>query len=333
MNLKKIATYLLFIGISVLLLYLTFRKTDFADVFEKIKQVNYTFIVLSFLATMLSHLLRAWRWQLLLEPMGYRARLHTGFYSILIGYLANYAIPRGGEVARCGIMQRTDKIPIDKLFGTVVTERIIDVLLLMGIFGITCLVEYDTIIRIIDFNSLWNQHQTLIIGALALMLAGVAALFLFWKQIAQIGIVQKILGVLHGFTEGVMSVFKIKRQWLFWAQSVFIWVGFYFINFFFMKAMGSTAGMGPNVVLVVLMMGAVGFAIPTPGGAGSYHYIIKITLMLYALSAADADAYAFTSHAAQLLFIVIAGSISLILAMIEAGKKIEEDVAPGETAK
>ena len=128
MNLKKIATYLLFIGISVLLLYLTFRKTDFADVFEKIKQVNYTFIILSFLATMLSHLLRAWRWQLLLEPMGYKARLHTGFYSILIGYLANYAIPRGGEVARCGIMQRTDKIPIDKLFGTVVTERIIDVL-------------------------------------------------------------------------------------------------------------------------------------------------------------------------------------------------------------
>jgi uncharacterized protein (TIRG00374 family) len=320
MNARKIITYLVFILISITLLYLTFHKTDFAAILSQVRNADLKFVFFCFLATMLAHLIRAWRWQSLLQPLGYKPRLHTGFYAILVGYLANYAIPRGGEVARCGIMQRTDKIPVDKLLGTVVTERIIDVLFMFLILIITCFVEFSTIDHFINFGKLYREYQTIIIIQLIVFFAVVLFIIYRRKQILGFTFVQKIMNVLKGFNEGLLSVFKIKNQGLFWLQSFGIWISFYFINWFFMHAMDITSHFGWNTVLVVLTMGTVGFAIPLPGGTGSYHIIIQQTLMLYGLSQNDATSYAFASHSAQLLFVVITGSLSLVLALYEASK-------------
>jgi uncharacterized protein (TIRG00374 family) len=318
MNARKIITYLVFVVISILLLYLTFRKTDFQTIVGQIRQADLKYVLFCFLATMVAHLIRAWRWQLLLEPMGYKARLHTGFYAILTGYLANYAIPRGGEVARCGIMQRTDKIPVDKLLGTVVTERIIDVMFMFLILIITCFVEYSTLDHFVNFSALFTKYKTIIIIQIVVFLAVVLFIIYRRKQIMRMAFVQKILNILKGFNEGLLSVLKIKKQGLFWLQSAAIWISFYFINWFFMHAMDITAHFGWNIVLVVLTMGTVGFAIPLPGGTGSYHIIIQQTLMLYGLSQDDATSYAFASHSAQLLFVVVTGTISLLLALYDS---------------
>jgi uncharacterized protein (TIRG00374 family) len=321
---RKIITYLIFIGISILLLYFTFRKTDFSVILANIAKAHLNYVLLCFLATMLAHFMRAWRWQNLLRPLGYEPRLRTGFYAILIGYLANYAIPRGGEVARCGIMQRTDRIPMDKLLGTVVTERIIDVLFMFLILMITWFVEFDKINSFIDFGSLFLHYKRLLLGIAVTGIIATLLIAVQWKKITGWPFVRKIINVLNGFNEGLMSVFKIKNQWLFWLQSAGIWISFYAINYCFMHAMDITAHLGWNIVLVVLTMGTVGFAIPLPGGTGSYHIIIQQTLMLYNLSKDDATTYAFSSHSAQLLFIVISGGISLILALWEAGKKNDQ---------
>jgi uncharacterized protein (TIRG00374 family) len=324
---KKTLTYLLFFGISAILLYFTFKDTDFSKMKESVYTLSPFYLILCFFVTLSSHYLRAVRWKLLLEPMGYKARTRTGFYAVMIGYLTNYAIPRGGELARCGVMFGTDKIPVDKLLGTVVTERIIDVLLLFAIFILTLLIEFSTINNFLHFDLLWEQYHNLFYLLIGLAVGGLLFIIIFWKKVAEIGFVKKILGVLHGFNEGLLSVFKIKKQLLFWALSVGIWVGFFFINYTFMKAMPITAGLSWKVVLVVLAMGAVGFAIPTPGGTGSYHYIIKMTLVFYMLSAADAETYALVSHTAQAAFVAVAGSICLYLTFIERKKVSNESPA------
>ncbi len=324
MSVKKVVTYFLFFGISAVLLFLTFRNTDFSKIEEQVYTLHWGFVGLCFLITMFAHFLRAWRWKLLLEPMGYEARLSTSFYAVMVGYLTNYAIPRGGEIARCGVVFGTDKIPVDKLLGTVVTERVIDVLLLMAIFIITLFLEFTTINSFIHFDDLWLQHQQLIYVALGLLSLGLVLMVVYRKRIIEIGLVKKVLNVLRGFNEGLTSVFKIKKQLLFWMQSIGIWVGFFFINYTFMRAMPITENLSWIVVLVVLAMGAVGFAIPTPGGAGSYHYIIKITLVFYALNASDAEAYALVSHTMQAAFVAFAGSISLYLAFLQRKKNNNE---------
>ncbi|MCX6189736.1 MAG: lysylphosphatidylglycerol synthase transmembrane domain-containing protein [Bacteroidetes bacterium] len=320
MTAKKSLTYLLFFGISAFLLYLTFKNTNLSKISESFYTLHWGYVFLCFVITMTAHFLRAWRWKLLLEPMGYKARLNTSFYAVMIGYLTNYAIPRGGELARCGVMFGTDKIPVDKLLGTVVTERIIDLLLLFVIFILTLFFEFSTINSFLNFEYLWLFYHNLFYALIGTLIAFIAVSIVFRKAIAQFGIVKKVISFLKGFTEGLLSVFKIKNQFLFWIQSIGIWVAFFFINYAFMHAMPITENVSWKVVLVVLAMGAVGFAIPTPGGAGSYHYIIKMTLMFYFLSAADAEAYALVSHTAQAVFIAFAGCISLYMAFLERKK-------------
>ncbi len=328
MKIKKSFAYVLFFGISVFLLYLTFKNTEFSKIQASVGSLHWEFVFACFAITLGAHFLRAWRWKLLLEPMGYNARLRTSFYAVLIGYLTNYAIPRGGELARCGVMFGTDKIPVDKLLGTVVTERIIDLLLLFVIFMVTLFLEFSTINDFLKLDQLWLLHHYFIYVLLAAGFSLLAFSLVFRKTIAQFKWVRKIIDFLKGFNEGLLSVFKVKNQPLFWIQSIGIWVGFFFINYTFMHAMPMTENLPAKVVLVVLAMGAVGFAIPTPGGAGSYHYIIKMTLVFYFIKAgvSDADAesnavaYALVSHTAQAAFIALAGSISLYLAFIERKK-------------
>ncbi len=328
MNIKKFLTYFIFFGISAGLLFLTFKNTNFSTIKDNVYSLHWEFIALCFLVTMGSHFLRAWRWKLLLEPMGYSPRLKTSFYAVMIGYLTNYAIPRGGELARCGVMFGTDKIPADKLLGTVVTERIIDVLLMMLLFIFTLFIEFDTINNFMHFDLLWEGYHDLFYFMIAALLLCIIAIIIFINRIKQFGFVIKIMNFLKGFNEGLLSVFKIKNQFLFWMQSVGIWVGFFFINYTFMHAMPVTAHLSWQVVLVVLAMGAVGFAIPTPGGAGSYHYIMKITLMFYALPAADAEAYALVSHTTQAIFVAVTGSICLYLAFRERKKNLRNEASP-----
>ncbi len=327
MQVKKILTYALFFAISAFLLYLTFKDTEFSTIKESIYSLNWGFIFLSFCFSMLSHFMRAWRWKLLLEPMGYNARLNTSFYAVIIGYLTNYAIPRGGELARCGVMFGTDKIPVDKLLGTVVTERIIDLLLLFVIFLLTLFIEFSTINTFLNFEQLWAQHHNFIYGLIGVGVASIILFFIYRKRVAQLAPVKKVLNFLQGFNAGLLSVFKIKNQPLFWLQSVGIWVGYFFINYTFMHAMHITEDLSWRVVLVVLAMGAVGFAIPTPGGAGSYHYIIKMTLVFYALSPANAEVYALVSHTGQAVFVALAGCVCIYLAFLERKKVSNEPPA------
>jgi len=321
---KKIFTYLIFFGLSAALLYLTFRNTNFSRIKDQLFNLDPFYLSLCFFVTLGAHFLRAWRWKLLLEPMGYKPRLSTGFYAVVIGYLTNYAIPRGGELARCGVVFSTDKIPVDKLLGTVVTERIIDVILLFIIFLITLVMEFSTINNFLHIEVLWQQHRNLFYLLILLAIALIILVFILRKKIVSTVPYKKALHFLHGFNEGLLSVFKIKKQALFWIQSVGIWFGFFLINYTFMHAMPVTASLPWMVVLVVLAMGAVGFAIPTPGGAGSYHYIVKMTLVFYALSEADAEAYALVSHTMQAAFIAFAGSICLFLVFRER-KKINNE--------
>ena len=173
--------YIFLLAIAALLLWLAFRGQDLNLIWQQLLKANYTWVLLSVFASILAHYARALRWKMLIKPLGYSPKNSNMFHSVMIGYLANLAVPRMGEVSRCGVLTRTDKIPLNSLIGTVIIERIIDVLFLLGILLLSILIEYNTIQEFLFTNIInpflgkfQNASSTILMLILVILMMGLA---------------------------------------------------------------------------------------------------------------------------------------------------------------
>jgi uncharacterized protein (TIRG00374 family) len=285
------------------------------------RDANYSWVILSILLGILSHISRAMRWKLMLETLGYNPKLSNTFFAVLIGYMANYApIPRLGEASRCGILTQYEKIPFTESFGSVIAERLIDVLCLLVVFVITFLVQFNTI------NDLAHQyvinpmttkfafiglHPVLTVVAI---LACIAAFVLFLKMRnkAGTGLVSKVLGILSGFLEGLKTVKNIKNPVQFIGHTVFIWLMYYVSMHVCFYALAETSHLGFKEGICVFALGTLGVVF-TPGGLGAYHVIVQKALMLFAISAPIAFAFPWIVWSASFFLIIVLGLTSFIL--------------------
>jgi len=258
-----------------------------------------------------SHVLRAHRWRMLLVPTGNHVSLGNSFLSLMIGYLVNLAVPRGGEISRCYNLLKLEKTPVETSFGTVVAERVIDVLCLFLLIAISFFVEFDKLMAFIGTLPISSSsgsgiYKWLIIGVLALsMLAG--AIYFFRKN-------EKFKKIAAGFKTGLMAVFKIEQFTFFIVLSLIIWVLYFVMSYFVIIAFPETRELGFSAVLTLFAMGAIAMAVPLPGGAGSYHTIVPLGLvMLYNLPQGEAIAFVFIFHAWQTFIMIVGGIVSLII--------------------
>lgn len=278
------------------------------------KNSNKGFLLLMSIIGLVSHVIRAERWRMLLEPSGNRVSLGGSFLSVMVGYLVNLAIPRGGEVSRCYNLYKLDGAPVETSFGTVVVERIVDVL---------CLVAVIVIAFVLEWNSLMEFMQSLGIGTSSSeggfkipwwMFAGMigAAALVFAAYMLRRN--EKLVKLFSGFKEGLLSVFRLEKKWLFIFYSVAIWVLYFFMSFSVIQAFDSTSVLGFSSVLTLFALGAIAMAAPLPGGAGSYHTIVPAGLvMLYSINQQDAITFVFIFHAWQTLNFIVLGLIALII--------------------
>ncbi|HRW99393.1 MAG TPA: lysylphosphatidylglycerol synthase transmembrane domain-containing protein [Cyclobacteriaceae bacterium] len=316
-KLKSILQYLGMVILAAVLLWLSLRTIPDVEgtsrgqfIWQTWLRANKLDLLIMALVAMLSHLIRAYRWKMLLAPTGHKVSLGNSFLSLMIGYLVNLAVPRGGEISRCYNLLKLEKTPVEISFGTVVAERMIDVLCLLILIAISFFVEWDKLIAFIESLpiSTGNADYTkiIIVGLLGLLVVAVAVYF-FRKS-------ERLKKIFAGFKDGLLSVFKLDHPWLFIGASIVIWLLYFVTSYFVIVAFPETEVLGMRAVLTLFAIGAIAMAAPLPGGAGSYHTLVPLGLvMLYNMPKGDAVAFVFIFHAWQTFIMIAAGVVSLAI--------------------
>jgi uncharacterized protein (TIRG00374 family) len=253
--------------------------------------------------------------------MGYHPSLKNTFFAVMVGYFANMAFPRLGEVTRCGILARYEKIPFNKSFGTVITERAIDMIIFLALFFLMIFSQAGFISEYLDlkiypklvakFGELhYSRILFLTLGAIGLIF--VVFLFIYRHRIRSFSLYQKVSHVVLGFWEGLKSLSQMKNPWLFTFYSLAIWALYYLMLYVIFFCFAETAGLGLGAGLSALVLGSVGIMV-TPGGIGLYPAIIQETLVLYGSTKPVGLALGWIAWSAQTAMITLVGCISLLL--------------------
>lgn len=289
-------------------------------VISDVSTADYKWIVLSLLLFMLSNISRAARWQIILEPLGYKPRFFNSVSAIMVAYLANLGLPRSGEFVRAGLLSKYEGYPVEKVMGTIVLDRIADVVMLLLTIGITAILSYNTFFKYLQTNSTLGDKFSMLTNVsvlLPLFLLGLAVLGILYTYrlpLLNSKIGGKVWNLLVGFKEGVMSITKLRRPWAFVGHSILIWLCYYVMTYVVFFAFEPTELLGPVAGLVVFVFGTLGIVFPSPGGMGSYHYLVGEGLALYGVGASDAFSFAnIIFFSVQLFCNILFGIVALVL--------------------
>ena len=337
-DLKSILKLLISLGLAVGLLWLFFTYSGIRvdEIVERFQQADYRVVLLSGALTIVAHYSRALRWRMLMEPVGYKPTGSNAFLAVLTGYFANTLVPRLGEVTRCGTLNRLEHVPVNVSFGTVVAERIIDVLMLLLLLGATFLLEFERLSTFfIDFfsaklgggNSKPAGSSPVLLylaGGLLGMALVTWVLFQKYKEVLrQKPFYQKIEKFAIGLLEGLTSVRKLKNPGLFVFHTVLIWTTYYLMSYILFFAIPQTSHLGLLAGLTFLVVGSIGMATPTPGGTGSFQILVGSVLVLYGLDSKDGGLLATFVWAVQTISVLLLGGISFVVVMLKAPRKAD----------
>lgn len=342
---KNIITFIISFSIGAIILYLVYQQqqeqyalgclnpeTDpfkcslLRKTLDDVLNAKWIYIVLGLLISLFSNVLRALRWQQLTKPMGYSIGFWNALGAILIGYFTNLALPRVGEVLRGGVLAKYEDIPVEKAFGTIVTERIVDVIIFGLVIIFSLVFAYSDIIAYLSNNanikSSNNQSIILIFGGFFIIV--LALLYRFRKQIIESRLGQKVKKIALGFAEGMMSAKKVENKPLFIVYSLGVWVCYFIITFIVFKSYEPTANLSPVVVLVVLLFGSLGMFLPSPGGMGSFQYLVAEALNIYGVPSVSSFTYANLQFFTVNIFgTVLFGALAYIILPLINVKKVK----------
>jgi uncharacterized protein (TIRG00374 family) len=314
---------ILFLSIGVFFIWfflkdLTPSQKD--EIIESFKTANYWWLVLSLVFGLLSHVLRTLRWQMLIEPIGYKTKFWNTFFAVMIGYFANLALPRLGEVTRCGILTKYDKVPFNKSFGTVVTERILDLIMFFILFFVNLYIQYDLLYKYVQenffskfsekFSSLGNGSFIFILTAIAVFI--IVMFFVFRKKLAKSKLFNKVKNILLGFWQGLKSLTQIKKPFLFIFYTLAIWFCYLMMVYVCFFSISATGHLGIEPAFSALLFGTIGIMV-VQGGIGIYPFIIAGALTLYNVSETSGYALGWIAWSSQEFAIILSGIVSLIL--------------------
>ncbi len=318
---KSTLKYLFSTLLAIALLYWAFSssKLSWNDLFHTFSTANYYWVSLSIFISILAHYFRAVRWNQLLAVMKYKPGSIRTLSAVLIGYFANFIIPRMGEVSRCGSLQKTAEIPFEKSFGTVITERIIDLLCLVLVLGINLLIEFEPLKNYL-FPNLHLPGKSIIIGALIFVIIAIFLFFKyknsFWNYLQAKKDSTKIIQLLLGWIDGIQSIILVKKPFLFIVYSIGIWLCYYLNAYILLLAFPESSALGAGAAVTILVMGSFGMTMPTQGGIGAYHSLVGSTLIYYGIKSANAAALATFFHGTQMVSILLLGGISFIITLV-----------------
>ncbi len=302
---------------------------------DELKNASYSWIILSLVMGVISYMSRAYRWRMQFNSTGYQPSLGNTYNAMMFGYVANLVLPRMGEVARCTMLRRTEGIPVNTGFGTVIAERFVDMLMLLLVIGITFLVELDRLQDLLlglfadKYNNLEKSLDSLyLIGGITVAVIAIALVLIlvFLNQLRQNKYFLKVTGFLKGMLDGIFSLSKLENPVAYWLHTFFVWGMYYGMSLVVFYALPATAHLSFGAALSVLVIGSLGMAAPVQGGIGVYHILVQTTLLLYGVPKEGGMAYALLAHTSQTLLVVLMGVLSFMAGMLRRNKPVAETI-------
>lgn len=316
LSIKQWIQVTLSLGVAIWIFWFLYKDISFAELASVIEETSMTWLVASILIAIWGFWLRAWRWKLLIDAGEiHRTSTWRAFWALQIGYLTNLIVPRAGEVARCGVLKKTEGIDMGKLFGTVILERTIDLLFMASTIFLAFFFERELFVNLFsELVSLDNLFEK-INNALPIFIGGLIITIIFFyflfRKYRDNSFIKKLRHFIRDLIKGVVSVRKVKNQLGFWASSIAIWVTYYLTMFSVAKAIPATASLSPSAVLMVMVMGSIGMVAPVQGGIGTFHALVAFILIRYGLSEEQGKIFAAIIHGSQVLTIIALGLLAL----------------------
>ncbi len=312
---RKIANNMLKVVVSLVLggaiLYWMYRGFDFDQIKEVLLHgMNWTWMLLSFPFGILAQMFRGWRWHQALEPIGEHPRTSVAINAIFLSYAASLIVPRVGEFARCGVLRRWDGISFPRALGTVVTERAIDSLLVVAITAVTLLSQAPV------FGTFFARTGTSLDGILSKFTAtgylvtavcALAVILLLGYLLRKMSIYNKVKSTFTGLWQGVMSLRSVRNVPLFVFYTLAIWLSYFLHYYLTFYCFDATRHLGLSCALVTFIVGSIAVVVPTPNGAGPWHFAVKTMLILYGVAGTDALYFVLIVHSVQTLLVVLLG--------------------------
>lgn len=315
-NFKKSVQFIFFLLLGAFILWWLYKDQDANELLQILKnQVHYGWIVLALFIGLLSHVSRTIRWQMMIEPFGQRPNFINTFLSVLIGYLANLAIPRMGEVSRCAVLSKYEDVSFTKLLGSVVAERVLDIISLLISLLLVLIFQGKILFSLSekDFDFSKIQHFFSTPTPYIILILVVGAIYLLRNKIGQWKFIYKIKEVWRKFKEGFLSFKNIKNKPNFILHSILIFFFYFLMMYVNFKAFPFTEHLSGLAGLTVFVFGTLGMVAPVQGGIGPWHFMVIVSLMAYGIGESEAGVFALIVHGALNLMIVIFGLISMLI--------------------
>lgn len=328
---KKILTtlkLLLFFGIGVFFIWLSVIKLgpeDKKQILKSFSEANYWWLLLCLFLGLISHVIRTLRWEMLIHTVGYKPRFKNTFLSLMIGYFANLAIPRLGEITRCTMLSKYEKIPFEKSFGTVIAERGLDLLTFVVLFFLNLLIQYKAISGFVYekiYYPLSIKFQFIgkgyfLYSSIAICILLVLFIIIFHSKLKKYKLYNKIIKVFKGFWDGIKSLALVKKPFVFIFYTLLIWILYFTMTYVCFYCLPSTSYPAFNAVLSVFIMATIAIMV-SPGGIGAYPAFVEATLILYGIPTFLSPnpiglSLGWLIWGTQTLIIILAGVVSLIL--------------------
>jgi uncharacterized protein (TIRG00374 family) len=307
-SLKQTGRAVLFISLAILLLWISFRDINFSDLMMSLRKAHYLWLLPAAIVSVIAFFIRARRWSLLIEPLGHKPRIMTAYHSVVTGYFVNIIFPRLGEIAKCAALGKKEKLPFDRLVGTMIVERTIDMLTVFVLLGLT----------LIGDSKATGSFIIIALGILTIVLY-----FLLRKKLSEKRFFRKIYSFSDGIIDGLKSIARLKRKWEFIFLTVFLWLLYLMMVWFPLLCLESTSGLRLGAAMFILVIGSLGMSVPVQSGIGAFHWIVSRGLLVaYGIPLEEGLAYATLSHESQLLLIALFGSVSLFALFGRKGGRI-----------
>ena len=329
----KILKYIASLSFAFGIIFLLFKNQDPAQLIKEIQKVDGKWVFFSMIFGGWAYVSRGLRWIVLIDALGYNSTKLNSVSAVSIGYFTNMFIPRAGEISRCTALNQVEKIPVDKLFGTILVERVLDFVFLILLI---------LLIFVLKFNDLLSFYSTLkaqqnpdegsdkSLTLLAVFLIGGIIFFLFKRFLKDSKFYEKSLVFIEGLKEGFTSIKNMKRKSAFWFHSFSIWIMYFLMTYICFFSMQETSHLSVSDGLFLLVLGGIGMVVPTPGGVGSYHAIVMIGLSVLGVGTVflgeggdpsnPALLFPTIVHIAQTLVAIIMGSIGLLILFLSKKK-------------
>jgi glycosyltransferase 2 family protein len=314
-RLKQTLQILVFLAIGATVFYWLYKDQDWEKMKTILSAIDARWIWLSLFFGLISHWARAMRWKMLIGAAGSNVKWYNAVMAVFTGYLANLVLPRMGEVTRCGVLTKYNKVPFATLAGTVVAERLTDLVALLLVIASSFVMEYDILAKFLadKISFVWIIDLFMSVWWWLFIVLIVVAVIYIRRRVVQMAVFRKFKTIWGNFMEGFRAIKTMKNKHFYLFYSLLIWGMYFLMQYTSFFAIAETSGLTPVAGWVLLATGSIGMLAPVQGGVGTWHAMVIATLALYGVTNEPAGAYALLLHGAQNLMIAVIGLVALVL--------------------